>query len=38
MSCGGGTPTFRLLDAFIGWDAGPNESLARNSKSQNLQG
>ena len=25
MSCGGGTPTFRLLDAFVGWDVGPEE-------------
>jgi phage tail-like protein len=25
MSCGGGTPTFRLLDAFVGWDVGPAE-------------
>ena len=30
MSCGGGTPTFRLLDAFIGWDAGPKEDSYKN--------
>jgi phage tail-like protein len=25
MNCGGGTPTFRLLDAYVGWDVGSAE-------------
>jgi len=32
MNCGGGTPTFRLLDAYVGWDVGSAENR------QNLTG
>jgi hypothetical protein len=24
MSCASGIPTFRLLDAYVGWDVGPD--------------